>query len=473
MNLRNKILSIVLVLLLLVGGIGYLVWDNLFREVPVSYESPAEHFKYGSVGIEQAQGIPYWIWLVLPRLFPEYLPDAGGYASLGMTWEPGEEMPIGFTKKRIGFPRVSFNCATCHSTVMRESADDPIPTIYPAGPANTFNLQGYINFLGASATDPRFTSGYILNAISSVYELSPVEKLLYRFAIIPQTRRVLIEQRENLSWIDDRPAWGGGRIDPLNPPKFSFLGLAQDGTIGTADMMSIWNRKMHQNMDIHWDGFTHSLTHSVISSAINDGATAETVDLESLERVQDYITQIDPPAYPFSINQALAEQGQPIFENSCAECHAFGGDRTGTVIPIGEINTDRHRLDMWTPELVQAYRTYGDGYEWDFETFKKTNGYAALPLDGLWLRSPYLHNGSVPSVADLLKPVDERPSVFYRAYEVYDPDTMSFVSNGAEAEKNGFRVDTNLPGNGNQGHLYGIDLAAEEKAALIEYLKTL
>ena len=57
-----------------------------------------EHFKYGSVGIEPEEGIPYWIWQVLPRMFPEKLPGPGGYGSLGMIWEPGRELPIGFSK---------------------------------------------------------------------------------------------------------------------------------------------------------------------------------------------------------------------------------------------------------------------------------------------------------------------------------------------------------------------------------------
>ena len=41
-----------------------------------------------------------------------------------------------------------------------------------------------------------------------------------------------------------------------------------------------------------------------------------------------------------------------------------------------------------------------------------------MPLDGIWLRAPYLHNGSVPTLRDLLRPPDERPVVFYRGYDV-------------------------------------------------------
>ena len=68
-------------------------------------------FKYGSIGAERDAGIPYWIFYVLPRMFPEKLPGPGGYAALGVSWEQGQELPIGFTKKVVGFPRVANNCA--------------------------------------------------------------------------------------------------------------------------------------------------------------------------------------------------------------------------------------------------------------------------------------------------------------------------------------------------------------------------
>jgi hypothetical protein len=90
----------------------------------------------------------------------------------------------------------------------------------------------------------------------------------------------------------------------------------------------------------------------------------------------------------------------------------------------------------------------------------------------VWLRAPYLHNGSVPSLTDLLEPPDRRPQKFRRGYDVYDPAKVGFVSEGAEAERLGTLYDTSKPGNGNAGHLYGTELPAESKRALIEYLKT-
>jgi hypothetical protein len=95
-----------------------------------------------------------------------------------------------------------------------------------------------------------------------------------------------------------------------------------------------------------------------------------------------------------------------------------------------------------------------------------------MPLDGLWLRAPYLHNGSVPTLRALMFP-EERPAVFYRAYNVYDWDRVGFVASGPAAEREGVKFDTSQRGNGNGGHLYGVDLPADDRQAIIEYLKTL
>lgn len=94
-----------------------------------------------------------------------------------------------------------------------------------------------------------------------------------------------------------------------------------------------------------------------------------------------------------------------------------------------------------------------------------------MPLDGIWLRAPYFHNGSVPTLRALLF-LDERPARFHRAYDVYDWDAVGFVSAGPEAAKSGFLFDTSVRGNGNGGHTYGQDLPVRDREALLEHLKT-
>jgi cytochrome c peroxidase len=160
------------------------------------------------------------------------------------------------------------------------------------------------------------------------------------------------------------------------------------------------------------------------------------------------------PKYPYAIDETLAARGAPVYQQHCAGCHEFGSARVGKVTPIDEIGTDRNRLDSFTYEFASNMNLLYAGYPWRFTHFRKTNGYANMPLDGVWLRSPYLHNGSTPSLRDLLESPDARPKTFYRGYDVYDRERVGFVSSVAEENgKKYFLYDTSLPGNGNGGHL--------------------
>ena len=317
-------------------------------------------------------------------------------------------------------------------------------------------------------------------------KLSMLVRMLYRFAIIPGTRRAIRRLGSADAWMWERPDWGRGRIDPFNPVKYTILKQPIDTTIGHSDMVPLWNLKQHTGFSYHWDGLNTNLQEVVLSSALGDGATMKWVDrdfakwnntrpeeMSSLRRVTNFISNVQAPPYPFPINRPLAAAGETIYQRDCASCHAFGGARTGTVVPVAEVGTDPHRLGMWTPASATAYNAYGAGHAWKFSGFRTTGGYVSVPLEGLWLRAPYLHNGSVPTLVDLLEKTDRRPKVFRRGYDVYDPVRVGFVTSGPEADRVGTLFDTSLPGGGNDGHLYGTDLSPADKAALIEYMKTL
>jgi hypothetical protein len=470
------LLTVLIPLLLVAGVVAFGAWYYLFREVPDAFASDEEHFKYGSMGTEDRDGIPYWIWLVLPRVFPEKLPGTGGYTSLGLTWEEGKEMPVGFTKKTIGFDRVGLTCAACHSATYRKDSRDK-PTIVPAGPSNKFNVQAYLRFLQNCASDTRFNADTLLAEIDYNHQFTLVERLLYRYLLIPQTKKALLQQKQEFAWTDSRPLWGPGRIDPFNPVKFRVLGMPVDNTIGNSDMMAIWNRQAHSGHALHWDGLETSLVETIRTGAIGDGATKQSLNIKGLERVERYVTILPAPSYPFAIDHDLAAKGEPVFNQQCSACHAPNGKQTGQVIPLTERNlgTDRHRLDMWPKEAADRYNHFADGYSWGFHELRKVlpEGYQAVLLDGIWLRAPYLHNGSVPTLIDLLALPKDRPRKFYRGYDVFDPVNVGFVSTGAEAARLGFEYDTSVPGNSNQGHTYGTELSEEQKRALVEFLKTL
>ena len=431
-----------------------------------------EQFKYGSIGSEDQEGIPYWIWQVLPRMFADKLPD-GGYGALGMIWEPGRDLPIGFSKKTIwGVSRVGVNCAFCHTASVRTSAGAP-STIVLAGPSHQFNPQAYSQFLDATSVDPRFNAGEMMAAIAKLTRLSWVDSAMYRFVLIPAVKRGLQQHRDRFAWMSSRPAWGKGRIDPQNPFKFTTLEQPIDSTIGNADMTPLWNMKARRGMALHWDGMNTVYREVLLSSGLGNGATLSSIEVETIDRLGAWFDDLQPPKFPFPVDAALAEQGRGIFDNTCSTCHAAGGARTGQVIPIEEVGTDRHRLDTWTAPSAEAFNALTMSQPWRFTNFRKTNGMAASLLDGIWLRAPYLHNGAVPSLADLLEPAARRPAQFHRGYDVFDPVRVGFVSSGPEAERAGSRHDVTLPGNANAGHEYGVALPPDQKRALVEFMKTL
>jgi len=462
-------------------------YERFFREHEAPrFSSDEDHFLFGSIGTEGSEGFPYWLWLVLPRVFPDLLPGPGGYSSLGLLSRGDVPMPIGLSRVTVGFPRVGINCAFCHTASYRLRPDDP-PVVVPTGPSHQTAPQRYFRFLFDVVGDPRFNAGTLLGEVAKNYRLSMMDRLLYRFAIIPATRRAALRAREEQdSWMRMRPDWGAGRIDPFNPVKFRMLGLAVDATIGNSDMVPVWNMRRPDGWAYHWDGLNTSIREVVVSSALGDGASRAWVDRDiarwdrpvpgspsSLQRIAAYMTTATAPRFPLPVDPALAAAGGTVYETHCAACHAPGSARAGTVIPATEVGTDTHRMQMWTAGAAGAYNAYGDGRAWKFSAFRSTNGYVPPLHEGLWLRGPYLHNGSVPSLADLLTPPSQRPSRFWRGYDLLDPVKVGFVSTGAEAEREGTAYDTAQPGNGNAGHTYGTELPPDEKRALLEYLKTL
>ena len=102
---------------------------------------------------------------------------------------------------------------------------------------------------------------------------------------------------------------------------------------------------------------------------------------------------------------------------------------------------------------------------------KKLSVYKARPLNGLWSSPPFLHNGSVNSLYDLLLPPAERKS-FYLGCDEFDPVKVGLA---CTQEHGGRLFDTSLPGNTPVGHDYGPkgDTAEADRWALVEYMKSL
>jgi len=113
------------------------------------------------------------------------------------------------------------------------------------------------------------------------------------------------------------------------------------------------------------------------------------------------------------------------------------------------------------------------------EAAPSSNGgiYKARPLNGVWASAPYLHNGSVPTLSDLLLPAQKRPKSFTVGSPEYDPDKVGFRTDAPGYPIFRARTDDGkaVPGNSNEGHEFGVDgiLDDTERRALLEYLKSL
>jgi len=343
-------------------------------------------------------------------------------------------------------------------------------------PAHQMDLQAYQRFLFACIRDSRFTSDNIWPAMQKENpRLTWFDGLLYKLFVIPRTRDQGRATAADFVWFDARPPQGPGRVDTFNPYKVLFrFNMSADQSVGTTDLPSLWNQKMRDGMWLHWDGNNNKVTERNKSAAIGAGCSEASLDLPSMQRIEEWIWTLAPPRFPRDrIDDKKAAMGQQVYKTACAGCHDPGSERTGQVVSAGDIGTDAERVNSFTPELVEKLNTLGTGRPWKFTHFRKTNGYAAMPLDGVWLRAPYLHNGSIPSLRHLLEKLENRPRVFWRGYDVFDYTNVGFIWSGGDAEREGFRFDTAVKGNSNSGHLYGTDLKPREKDDLLEYLKTL
>jgi hypothetical protein len=256
---------------------------------------------------------------------------------------------------------------------------------------------------------------------------------------------------------------------------------------GSSDFPSLWMQRPREGMSLHWDGNNTSVAERNLSAALGAGVTPVTVDRPAIRRIEDWMWELPPPPFPGgdSLDQAKVRRGAEMFAEYCANCHGMKADgrydystsrypKLGEVEPLSRIRTDPGRWASYTPDFAAAQNLLYAGSPWRFSHFSKTNGYANQPLDGIWARSPYLHNGSVPTLRDLLEPAGRRPAVWYRGDEQFD---LARVGYRSDTEGPGlFRYDTHVAGNGNGGHdgrAYGTRLPDADKDALVEYMKTL
>ena len=217
-------------------------------------------------------------------------------------------------------------------------------------------------------------------------------------------------------------------------------------------------------------------TSSVEESRIIDGYFAD---------IRAYIQSIEPPKYPFPIDRALADRGRPVFEATCSRCHGtYGATPTypNRLVSTLEIGTDPV-LASGTAQFAAPFTEwYKSSFFGEVARLEPKVGYVAPPLDGIWATAPFLHNGSVPTIAALLDS-SQRPAYWTRKFDSTDFDrsavgwNINVVNHGKKAENDPATkrdlYDTTLIGYSNAGHTFGDALTPENRSAVIEYLKTL
>jgi len=268
------------------------------------------------------------------------------------------------------------------------------------------------------------------------------------------------------------PQSGPGRNDAFGLLAASLLHTPQP--YSPIKFGLVWN--VDKRTWVHWDGNTKSPIARNLLASLGLGApmhgTHGDLTFADVKRQTDLSEKIAPPKYPFTIDSESAKRGTSLFEQNCNSCHG-GPESDKRLFAVADVGTDPHRAEMFTQKLADGFNKFladleSQGYQPPKEFGVRSTGkYWAATLSGVWARSPYLHNGSVRTMYELLTSPGERPKNFHRGSEVFDEKEMGYTDDGA------YVFDTAGSGNSNSGHDYGTKLSENEKRDLVEYLKTL
>jgi mono/diheme cytochrome c family protein len=333
-------------------------------------------------------------------------------------------------------------------------------------------------------------------------EIAEFQKLISRGnAVLPATRMRTIghnpaemlavtlmthHDRDTLAWSDE--------------PLVDVVIVDHDGSpildpIVTSDPPPWW--RVHKKNALFYNGMArgdHRGTMMLATSVCVDTvAEAERIDRFFVD-MQAYLRTLRAPDYPFPIDGDLAAEGAPVFAEHCAGCHgsysAVESEETypNLLIPLSVVGTDPVVANagvIHAPELVEWYNDSFYGSITRFEPVDLDSGvvgYMPPPLDGIWATAPFLHNGSIPTLAQLLDS-ESRPQAWRRtSYESTDfdqtaigwPHTVIDIPQSEAAEEDQPHIyDTRHWSQSSAGHTYGDVLLESERQALLEYLKTL
>lgn len=490
--------------------------QHIGREAELERD-PRYLFRYATTGSELEGGTPYWFYRILPKMFPERF-DHKGWSVVGLDAADDQEyytdyhgLPRGLvlsdttvhvlgTDLRVRLKRVSFNCASCHRGGYIDASGN---LRFADGMPNTrLDAARFKQVVFESFRDPRFTPDAVIAAIDrelaaqhaaepvrdgkpTPSRLTPFERMVYR-ALVPLTKART--SQKPLAWMDARAANGMGRLDAFAALRFEFLGYPDDGALATVDLPSIWNQGHPFRRTHHYDGNTRNVQARNFGAIVGVGGHSISVHRRDVREIGEWIERdLKPPIYPFELDPAQIARGKVIYEQNCARCHGHyeGGwpnhatllhEKRPKCMDTPEApDTDPERAQAVDEAFVRKLNAFGaQAGLWPSHSFESTGGYLCPPLDGVWARAPYLHNGSIPTLEDLLKPSQERPKAFVRGRLEYDTKKGGFKSEKAPSSDDEitFEFDTGLKGNGAFGHEHPIH-DENQREDLIAYLLSL
>ena len=251
-----------------------------------------------------------------------------------------------------------------------------------------------------------------------------------------------------------------------------------------SDVPAWWLLKKKNAMFYHAIGRLDYCKSFIGSSLLTLGDATKAVEIDAkMVDVLAYIQTLEAPEYPFSVDSDLSLQGKQIFENTCATCHGTYGDSPtypNLLVTLESVGTDPELSNHYTKSSTMNdyfmdwfntgwFGTYGNNLQ-----IKAEGGYIAPPLDGIWATAPYFHNGSVPTLEDVLNSKN-RPIRWSRSFDNtdYDQSKVGWIYTNEQTKVDKNTYDTTLKGYGNSGHTFGDHLTDSERSALLEYLKTL
>jgi hypothetical protein len=465
-----------------------------YQDHGISAAAGEAYFARLGGGDPYATGIAYPVWLALVEGFPAELGgDVARFAQrFGLLVEgaPGT-LPVGLhltTDPNTRVPFVVMNCQLCHAERLRLPAGDRI--VEGLGSTHV-RVHAYDAAFVHVARDPAFTTEGVLalaNKAAREHDLTWPEAT--RVAIVRATVAALRERAEARGADVERYAGGlPGRVATIESFAMALgargLHVPLGPTVGWAKIPDV--RGFPWRDTLSWDGVgTGSPVALAAEADFAFGARPQWFETHRHIATSLYMFlkhfDRDLP-YPGPIDAALAERGHSAFDASCAKCHGFYSPPgpqprlryRERVVPVAMVGTDAARVEAVTPAFLAAANSVPLAR--GVSTVAATGGYVPPVLLDVWARGAYGHIGQWPSIEVMAMKPDERPRRF-----AVDPDApydvaklgsaWSALREGEKPAK-GYAYDGTLPGYAVVGHRFLSDLPADERRAVMEYLKTL